>query len=361
MPERNGRIDKLEFPSRNERTPLIKDAQRVSSPEPSQASSHAGRFFEDVAEGIQNQDRARLGREIVRYGSFIWAILSWYVIQPARLPFRTALTCPSQPLRRLPYRLLPLRSLVPVSASLHPIPNQPCLCGRRAGSLPPRTPLRSPLRSLRPPPDLSPLGALLWAGLHSRRLHLPKRSPARSRRQRLALWRHAARLRRHWPRHNGNVPSGGEHMRQELWPRQSQGFRPLGTHSGLWPQRHVAVAGRQPAPFGAQPRRLARRRRRLPLLHLPRRAARGCRTHRRRRAARRRRGRHDLRSRRRARAQRPARPERLLPAGARLRHAVARGGAACLARRVGAAQAAERRRRAQKGMAPQRGDAPLPV
>lgn len=83
MPERNGKIDKLEFPSRNERTPLIKDAQRVSSPERSQASSHAGRFFEDVAEGIQNQDRARLSREIVRYGSFVWAILSWYVFQPA--------------------------------------------------------------------------------------------------------------------------------------------------------------------------------------------------------------------------------------------------------------------------------------
>jgi hypothetical protein len=76
----NGQIDKLDFPSsRGERRPLLHDRSEPS-PGPSSETSGSGSFFEQVAEGIQERDRAMMKQEVIRYGSFICAILSWYDI-----------------------------------------------------------------------------------------------------------------------------------------------------------------------------------------------------------------------------------------------------------------------------------------
>ena len=52
-----------------------------TSGRPSAEHSYAGSFFEQVAEGIVDRDRAKMTREVVRYISFGWAILNWYVKQ----------------------------------------------------------------------------------------------------------------------------------------------------------------------------------------------------------------------------------------------------------------------------------------
>ena len=85
MHEPSGQIDKLDFRTSNERTPLLGDGQRVTPGKPIAGSRHAGRFFEDVAEGIQDRDRKLFRREIVRFGSFIWAIFSWSVLRNCAL------------------------------------------------------------------------------------------------------------------------------------------------------------------------------------------------------------------------------------------------------------------------------------
>jgi hypothetical protein len=75
----NGRIDKLDFPGAGERRPLLHqdDYATASSPGPSD-TSRSGSFFEHVVEGIQERDRAKMKSEVVRYGAFACAILSWY-------------------------------------------------------------------------------------------------------------------------------------------------------------------------------------------------------------------------------------------------------------------------------------------
>lgn len=66
-------IDKLDYhPGR----PLLRpDDAGENSNRPSVANSYAGSFFEQVAEGIYDSDRARMKRETLRYISFIWAIV----------------------------------------------------------------------------------------------------------------------------------------------------------------------------------------------------------------------------------------------------------------------------------------------
>ncbi|KIW06958.1 uncharacterized protein PV09_02617 [Verruconis gallopava] len=76
----NNHIDKLDFPSsREERRPLLHD-RPDHSPGPSHGTSRSGSaapsFFEQVAEGIYERDRAKMKREVVRYTSFVCAILS---------------------------------------------------------------------------------------------------------------------------------------------------------------------------------------------------------------------------------------------------------------------------------------------
>lgn len=79
MPDNGGsKIDRLEIPS-NERTRLLHDSQPIDSP-PDTPASRSGYFFETVAQGIQDRDRTLLKRELVRYTSFVWAILSWYEV-----------------------------------------------------------------------------------------------------------------------------------------------------------------------------------------------------------------------------------------------------------------------------------------
>jgi len=69
MPDGNGRIDKLDYPTRTT------NSSNPVNGGPS-GSSLAGRFFEQVAESIQDQDRRLMKREVTRYVSFVWAILS---------------------------------------------------------------------------------------------------------------------------------------------------------------------------------------------------------------------------------------------------------------------------------------------
>ncbi|KAB8416435.1 hypothetical protein FH972_024954 [Carpinus fangiana] len=85
MPQGNGgaRIDKLDFPAPSAHTSLLH--QRNDDATSSRASSFThsrdgldprGRFFEDVAEGIQARDRELFKRNLTRYSSFAWAIIS---------------------------------------------------------------------------------------------------------------------------------------------------------------------------------------------------------------------------------------------------------------------------------------------
>jgi hypothetical protein len=80
MSSPNGRIDKLDFPPADERRPLLhpNDAGQLSPG--GSDTSRSGSFFEHVVEGIQERDRAKMKSEIVRYGAFACAILSWYVL-----------------------------------------------------------------------------------------------------------------------------------------------------------------------------------------------------------------------------------------------------------------------------------------
>jgi hypothetical protein len=72
-------IDKLDFPpKRGEQQPLLHDRPEPS-PGPSHETSRSGSFFEQVAEGIQERDRAKMKQVVLRYGSFAAAILSWCV------------------------------------------------------------------------------------------------------------------------------------------------------------------------------------------------------------------------------------------------------------------------------------------
>ncbi|GAM90070.1 hypothetical protein ANO11243_081100 [Dothideomycetidae sp. 11243] len=68
-------IDKLDYhPSSR---PLLggDDGADSASGRPSQEHSYAGSFFEQVAEGILDIDRAKKTREVVRYSSFVWALI----------------------------------------------------------------------------------------------------------------------------------------------------------------------------------------------------------------------------------------------------------------------------------------------
>lgn len=76
MAPSNSHIDKLDFD--HERRPLVGDDEDAPSPGLSHVTSCSGSFFEQVVEGIQDRDRRLVHREVVRYGSFVVAILSWY-------------------------------------------------------------------------------------------------------------------------------------------------------------------------------------------------------------------------------------------------------------------------------------------
>ena len=90
MPSGHGHIDKLDFPSSDSSSrervlhssegDLRYDRSRQTSVGSLQTETgFNGRFFERVAENIQARDRKRIKREVLRYFSFFWAIISWYV------------------------------------------------------------------------------------------------------------------------------------------------------------------------------------------------------------------------------------------------------------------------------------------
>ncbi|KAF2632100.1 MFS monocarboxylic acid transporter [Macroventuria anomochaeta] len=67
-------IDKLDYNS--PRRPLLGGSDASSSHDPSNDNSYAGSFFEQVAEGVMERDRDRLQRVVVRWLSFVWAIVN---------------------------------------------------------------------------------------------------------------------------------------------------------------------------------------------------------------------------------------------------------------------------------------------
>ncbi|KAF2189478.1 MFS monocarboxylic acid transporter-like protein [Zopfia rhizophila CBS 207.26] len=70
-------IDKLDYrPPDSPRRPLFHPDVDSESSRPSQDTSYAGSFFEQVAEGIMERDRQKMQRELVRWLSFIWAIVN---------------------------------------------------------------------------------------------------------------------------------------------------------------------------------------------------------------------------------------------------------------------------------------------
>ncbi|SMR58623.1 unnamed protein product [Zymoseptoria tritici ST99CH_1E4] len=71
-----GEIDKLDYHPGGRPLLLNVDDNGESSGRQSQDRSYAGSFFEDVAEGIVDNDRKRMKREVLRYGSFAWALIN---------------------------------------------------------------------------------------------------------------------------------------------------------------------------------------------------------------------------------------------------------------------------------------------
>ncbi|KAH9870285.1 hypothetical protein IAQ61_005758 [Plenodomus lingam] len=70
-------IDKLEYapPPRSSRHPLLASHSDAGSRQ-SHDSSYAGSFFEQVAEGIYKRDCVKMQRALVRWLSFVWAIIN---------------------------------------------------------------------------------------------------------------------------------------------------------------------------------------------------------------------------------------------------------------------------------------------
>ncbi|KAF2735516.1 MFS monocarboxylic acid transporter [Polyplosphaeria fusca] len=66
-------IGKLDYEPRR---PLLHPDGDGDSSRPSQDTSYAGSFFQQVAEGIMERDRAKLQRDTVRWLSFVWAVVN---------------------------------------------------------------------------------------------------------------------------------------------------------------------------------------------------------------------------------------------------------------------------------------------
>ncbi|KAI9724198.1 MAG: putative monocarboxylate transporter mch1 [Chrysothrix sp. TS-e1954] len=80
MSSGNSHVSKLDFPTSSPQAPLLGRRQGSSHSsihtDNSAHDGYHGRFFERVAENIQEKDRRRIKREVLRYVSFVWAIVS---------------------------------------------------------------------------------------------------------------------------------------------------------------------------------------------------------------------------------------------------------------------------------------------
>jgi MFS family permease len=69
-------VSKRNTDSSNPNLPLLRQDPGDESGRPSEDTSRAGSFFEQIAEGIQERDRKLLQQELVRYFSFAWAVIN---------------------------------------------------------------------------------------------------------------------------------------------------------------------------------------------------------------------------------------------------------------------------------------------
>jgi hypothetical protein len=79
-----GTIKKLDYPNASARQSLLPASQRISSPSPSEDRNRGSlrdHFFERVAEGLEENDKERIKTELVKYLSFVWSVISWFVLQ----------------------------------------------------------------------------------------------------------------------------------------------------------------------------------------------------------------------------------------------------------------------------------------
>ena len=75
--DESGHIDKLDYVPGGR--PLLHDHSNDDSEPASRESedrSHAGSFFSEIAEGIQDRDREKMKKQVTRYVSFAWAIVN---------------------------------------------------------------------------------------------------------------------------------------------------------------------------------------------------------------------------------------------------------------------------------------------
>lgn len=70
----NATIGKLDYHPGGR--PLLLDPSAEGSGRPSEEHSYAGSFFSDIAEGIVDQDRAKMKKQVVRYVAFCWALVN---------------------------------------------------------------------------------------------------------------------------------------------------------------------------------------------------------------------------------------------------------------------------------------------
>ncbi|KAF1994602.1 MFS monocarboxylic acid transporter [Amniculicola lignicola CBS 123094] len=76
-PSASPAIGKLDYhPPPSPRRPLLHVDGENDSTRTSQTNSYAGSFFEQVAEGIMERDRERVKRDVLRWLSFVWAIVN---------------------------------------------------------------------------------------------------------------------------------------------------------------------------------------------------------------------------------------------------------------------------------------------
>lgn len=70
----NGGIDKLDYKPGGR--PLSAHQEEEAQPRRSEDTSYAGSFFEQVAEGVMEEDSARIKQDVVKYISFAWALVA---------------------------------------------------------------------------------------------------------------------------------------------------------------------------------------------------------------------------------------------------------------------------------------------